>query len=151
MFKSVTSLEDWETRSLTSYLDYCFEITKLPMAYLVPIITHMVMIQQSNWQRAHAVWCLSSKNKLECVVTEIKSYQHFNCLTFPFLAGTKLHVHGVNVECSSNLFAIINVICIYFFRWAFSSSYLSFNTIFGPLVLLAITLLQHYSPTEIKL
>ena len=30
------------------------------------------------------------------IVTLIKSYKHFNCLTFPFLAGTKLHVHGVN-------------------------------------------------------
>ena len=39
--------------------------------------------------------CLSSKNRLKCFVTVIKSNQHFNCQTFPFLAGTKLHVHGV--------------------------------------------------------
>ena len=50
-------------------------------------------------ERTHAVWCLSSKNRLKCFVTAIKSYQHFNGLTFPFLAGTKLHVHGVNKKC----------------------------------------------------
>ena len=55
-----------------------------------------VDLSQEYRQRAHAVWCLSSKNRLECFVTVIKSYQHFNSLTFPFLAGTKLHVHGVN-------------------------------------------------------
>ena len=60
----------------------------------MPGLGHILL--KASLQRAHAVWCLSSKNKLECVVTEIKSYQHFNCLTFPFLAGTKLHVHGVN-------------------------------------------------------
>ena len=53
-----------------------------------------------NWQRAHAVWCLSSKNRLDCFVSVIKSYQHFNSLTFTFLAGTKLHVHGVNCSRS---------------------------------------------------
>ena len=52
-------------------------------------------MKSKNWQRAHAVWCLSSKNRLKCFVTVIKSNQHFNCQTFPFLAGTKLHVHGV--------------------------------------------------------
>ena len=49
-----------------------------------------------NVRMQFGVCQVSTKNRLECIVTAIKSYQHFNCLTFPFLAGTKLHVHGVN-------------------------------------------------------
>ena len=36
------------------------------------------------WLRARTVWCLSSKNRLECLITVIKRYQDFTNLTFPF-------------------------------------------------------------------
>ena len=76
----------------------------------MPGLGHILL--KASLQRAHAVWCLSSKNKLECVVTEIKSYQHFKCLTFPFLAGTKLHVHGVNcMIITGSLGCVIAMFC----------------------------------------
>ena len=41
----------------------------------------------------HPVWCLLSKNSLECfVIVGVKSKQHFKSPTF--LADTKLHVPG---------------------------------------------------------
>ena len=45
-------------------------------------------------KRAHAVWCLSSKNRLECFVIVIKSSQDFNTSAFPFLADTKLNLQA---------------------------------------------------------
>ena len=65
---------------------------------LAPGIKVSEVSERALWyrQRARAVWCLSSKNRLECFVKVIKSQQDFNSLTFPFLAGTKLNLHGVN-------------------------------------------------------
>ena len=85
-----------------------------------------------HWQRAHAVWCLSSKNRLKCFVFVIKSYQHFNSLTFPFLAGPKLHVHGVNSKsrCTQNWSRNWKQVFSYSSKWNGSARKCKNNNIF---------------------
>ena len=80
------------------------------------------------WQRA--VWNLSSNNRLECFDIIIKSYQDFNSLTFPLLAGTKLNLHGVNYKpllISINITAVedtvVRIIQLQIGREPWSSGY----------------------------
>ena len=49
-----------------------------------------------NANRARAVWCLLSRNRLEHLVFIEKSKQYFNNLTFPFFGDTKLQFAQAN-------------------------------------------------------
>ena len=61
-----------------------------------------------NWQRAHALWCLSIMNRLECFVTVVKRWTRLQQSNF-FISGRhqracarwQLEINSTNVLCSS--------------------------------------------------